>query len=319
MGAHVVKNSVGICVYNEEKNIGALLDVLLLNERIDEMIVVCSGCSDRSPKIASTYAERDKRVRLIIEPFRRGKASAINEILKQSKGDVLFFISGDVIPAAGTIEKLLTAMADQEIGAIGANPIPNELDGHSAGAIGSLMWSLHELTMSTQSQSRKLNRVSGELFCMRRNLAGPVPPEIVNDDDYLALEVSQVGKRILYMADAHVHIRLPENIPDLIRQRSRVIYGHLQIRRMTGRTPRVLEALAVNEPLTAISIIASVLSRNPRMIFFLIALSLIEAFATFKATVSFILGRSYVPWPIVVRSGPTATTAIQYDASTGNI
>lgn len=303
--AHVTRNSVGICVHNEEENIGALLDVLLQNESIDEILVVCSGCSDRSPMIVSKYAVRDKRIKLLVEPFQRGKASAINEILKRCKGGVLLIISGDVIPAAGAVDRLLTAMADREIGAIGANPIPNETEGDLAGTIGSLMWALHEMTMSTQSQYGSLNRVSGEMFCIRRNLVDLMPPEVVNDDDYLAIQVSSLRKKILYLVDAHVHIRLPESISDLVRQRSRVIYGHLQIRRMTGRTPRILEALVAVEPFTAISVITSVLSRNPRRAIFLIALTLIETVAFFKATISFILGKSYVPWRKIARSGPT--------------
>jgi glycosyltransferase involved in cell wall biosynthesis len=69
--------SVGICAYNEEENIGALLENLLTQQSLphnSEIIVVCSGCTDETPSIVEKFARKDKRVKLILEEERRGKA-----------------------------------------------------------------------------------------------------------------------------------------------------------------------------------------------------------------------------------------------------
>src|SRR3982074_2802360 len=73
--------SVGIMAYNEEANIGAavtsVLSQVLATSNIAELLVVASGCEDRSAEVVSDIAMRDPRVRLIEQPEREGKASAI--------------------------------------------------------------------------------------------------------------------------------------------------------------------------------------------------------------------------------------------------
>ena len=74
--------SVGITAYNEEDNIGPLLDAMLdqhLHDvAITEIIVVASGCTDNTVPIVRSYQARDPRLQLIEQPERRGKTSAIN-------------------------------------------------------------------------------------------------------------------------------------------------------------------------------------------------------------------------------------------------
>jgi glycosyltransferase involved in cell wall biosynthesis len=60
--------SVGIMAYNEEANIadaiGAILHQKLSSSHIAELIVVASGCEDRTVPIVSDIARHDPRVRL---------------------------------------------------------------------------------------------------------------------------------------------------------------------------------------------------------------------------------------------------------------
>src|SRR6202011_1537934 len=68
--------SVAVPAYNEERNIGLLIDSLRSQKtrraEIAEIVVVASGCTDRTAEIVR---ERQKRrgtpVRLIVEPTRR--------------------------------------------------------------------------------------------------------------------------------------------------------------------------------------------------------------------------------------------------------
>ena len=73
--------SVGIMAYNEEANIadaiGAILGQELTAGHIAELIVVASGCEDRTVPIVSDIVSAI-RVRLIEQESREGKASAIN-------------------------------------------------------------------------------------------------------------------------------------------------------------------------------------------------------------------------------------------------
>src|SRR4051812_45175436 len=100
-GATGVACSVGIMAYNEEANIADAIRTVLGQElsssHVAELIVVASGCEDGTVPIVSEIAAHDARVRLIEQPQREGKASAINLFLAAATSPVLLMVSGDVL------------------------------------------------------------------------------------------------------------------------------------------------------------------------------------------------------------------------------
>ena len=116
--------SIGIIAYNEEKNIKKLIQSLLnqklKNVKIKEIIVVSSGSTDKTNKIVKDF----KKVKLIIQKKRLGKASGINQFLKAAKSKILVLSSADIIPKKKTIEKLCFPLKNKKIGICGSKPIP---------------------------------------------------------------------------------------------------------------------------------------------------------------------------------------------------
>src|SRR5919202_5959776 len=70
----VLECSIGIMAYNEEGNIGRLLDALVHQQTricaIREIIVLASGCTDGTEAIARDWARRDARIKLVVQPRR---------------------------------------------------------------------------------------------------------------------------------------------------------------------------------------------------------------------------------------------------------
>src|SRR6266542_5387081 len=101
-GEHRVGCSIGIMAYNEEANIGRTLQAVLEQQgpsiRIEEIIVVASGCTDRTVPIVADIALKEPRVHLCVQEKREGKASAINLFLKEATSEVAVLIGADVIP-----------------------------------------------------------------------------------------------------------------------------------------------------------------------------------------------------------------------------
>ena len=122
--------SIGICAYNEEKIIASLLDNLLNKQNLPqdtEIIVVCSGCTDSTPEIVTRFSERDERIKLIVEPIRRGKAPALNKILKAYTGDIFVHVDADHFMSLGAIQILLNRLSNPTnptIGAVSGCQIP---------------------------------------------------------------------------------------------------------------------------------------------------------------------------------------------------
>src|SRR6266705_4092241 len=88
--------SVGIMAYNEEANIERTIRAVLAQQgpsmRVEEVIVVASGCTDRTVPIVAEVASQEPRVRLCIQEKREGKASAINLFLKQATSQIVILI-----------------------------------------------------------------------------------------------------------------------------------------------------------------------------------------------------------------------------------
>jgi biofilm PGA synthesis N-glycosyltransferase PgaC len=83
-----VSVSVGVCAYNEADRVRVLLASLLPQAAqppfvVNEILVVASGCTDGTEGVVRQFAAMDPRVRLIREPERLGKASALNLILSE--------------------------------------------------------------------------------------------------------------------------------------------------------------------------------------------------------------------------------------------
>ena len=91
----MLKTTAIIPAYNEELNIGRVLQVLkkaLALRIIDEIIVVDDGSEDETAKAALKFG-----VKVIKLRENKGKARAMFEGIKAAKGDVSLFIDGDLI------------------------------------------------------------------------------------------------------------------------------------------------------------------------------------------------------------------------------
>lgn len=84
-----------VCAYNEEKTVKPILEVLLGHQRIDEVIVVDDGSTDRTGEIIDSI-NNDKLVK-IHHQNNLGKGAAAASAVKASKGRFLLFADADLI------------------------------------------------------------------------------------------------------------------------------------------------------------------------------------------------------------------------------
>src|SRR6516165_10286993 len=120
--------SIGVMAYNEEANIQHLLASLVSQQtssvHITEIIVVASGCTDRTTQIVEQWAAREPRIRLLVQPSREGKASAINYFLQEACEKVVVLCGADLLPVGSAIEQLVAPFANSEVGMTTARPVP---------------------------------------------------------------------------------------------------------------------------------------------------------------------------------------------------
>jgi len=222
--------SIGIMAYNEEGCIGQLLNALLkqdiIHARLKEIIVVASGCTDRTEAIVQDFSKKSTRIHLVTQAERNGKAPAINRFLSVATGDICVLESADTIPETGTIDSLVVPFVCPEVGMTGGRPIPiNPTDTFMGFAV-HLLWSLHH---SISLTTPKL----GELIAFR-NVIREIPEDTAVDEASIEAIVTRAGYQLRYVPEAVVWNKGPETVKDFIRQRRRIAAGHAHLFRERG-------------------------------------------------------------------------------------
>ena len=223
-----MKVSICIPVYNEEKNIAYLLDSLikqeLKNESIEEIVVVSSGSKDRTESIVQEYQIKDKRISLIKQIKREGKASAINAFLKTIKNtnDIVIVSSGDVIFDEHTVERLCKPLLNKNVGLTSVNPVPVGSNANLAGFLGYMHWKLHN----------KFKR-HGEAIAFRRSLVSELAVNTAVDEAWIEAVICNKGYETLHVDNAIVYNKGPDTVSDFLKQRRRHYAGHLDLKRRT--------------------------------------------------------------------------------------
>lgn len=245
---------IGICAYNEGSNIERLLQNLVSEQNLPEeykILVICSGCTDRTPQIVQRFQEKDARIELLNENVRKGKSNALNKIFRITRdyADVLILMNADALPKKDSISKLVSKLATSDAGAVFAQPVPlKEFRGTCYG-IARMIWRLHHIISLHGTP-----KLSGELCAIRTACLQEIPDNAATDEPYIERAIQKQHKYVLYAPEALVYIRCPTNIVDLVKQRKRIWIGHIQLWNSTGYRvstssfKNILKAISALEP-----------------------------------------------------------------------
>jgi biofilm PGA synthesis N-glycosyltransferase PgaC len=225
MVEHKIRCSVGVTAYNEEANIGRLLQALieqrLYQVQIAEIIVVASGCTDRTVEIVQEYAACDPRIQLHIQERREGKTSAINLFLAHAQEQICVLESGDTLPHEDAIENLVRMFRDPAVGMTGAQKVAVNTPDHVVGLLSYLRLKMeHQLCL-------EIPRL-GELVAFRKIL-DRLPPDVAMDEAFVEAFAVQRGLQVRYAPDAVVYSMGPQTVSDFVKQRRRNYAGHLYL------------------------------------------------------------------------------------------
>jgi cellulose synthase/poly-beta-1,6-N-acetylglucosamine synthase-like glycosyltransferase len=253
-----VKCSVGITAYNEEANIGrllqAMIDQRLYEAEITEIIVVASGCTDRTEEIVRKHMNRDPRVKLFVQERREGKTSAINVFLAHAQERLCVLESGDTLPREDTIENMVRMFRDPAVGMTGAQKVAVNTPEHIVGVLSHLRLKLeHQLCL-------EIPRL-GELIAFRK-VFDQIPPDVAMDEAFVEALIIRRGMQVRYAPDAIVYNMGPETVNDFVKQRRRNYAGHLYLKQKYGYRVSSLEnrrvvRIALEEVWGAIRLVAT--------------------------------------------------------------
>lgn len=204
----------------------AILTQRLYQVEISEIIVVASGCTDRTVEIARRYEQDHSRITLLVQEKREGKTSAINLFLAQAKEDICVLESGDTVPHEDAVENMVRMFADPAVGMTGAQKAPVNAPDHVIGLLSHLRLQMeHQLCL-------EIPRL-GEMIAFRKVFEA-IPPDVAMDEAFVEALVIRRGMQVRYAPDAIVYNMGPETVTDFVKQRRRNHAGHLHLKEKYG-------------------------------------------------------------------------------------
>lgn len=284
-----IRCSVGIAAYNDEANIGKLLDAMQaqkLNQvEITEFIVVASGCTDGTVPIIQKYVAQNPKIKLIVQEEREGKTSAMNQFLQRATEEICVWESGDTLPGEASIESLVKLFSDPKVGMTGAQKVPVNVPEHVVGYMSHLRLQMeHQLCLEIPR--------TGELIAFRKVFTH-LPPDVAMDEAFVEALVIRRGLDVHYAPDAVVYNMGPETLGEFIMQRRRNYAGHLHLRRKYGYRVSSLDTFRV------LRIGGEEIGKAMKLIGTLVALAVVEAFSRVLGAYDYYLkGRKHVVWDI---------------------
>jgi cellulose synthase/poly-beta-1,6-N-acetylglucosamine synthase-like glycosyltransferase len=280
--------SMGIMAYNEEANIGRMLEAVVsqrtANVTLKEIVVVASGCTDHTESIVQDWAKREQRIRLMTQPRREGKASATNSFLPQAREKIVVLCSADLLPAANAIEELVAPFADPAVGMTTGRPVPVNDPGTFMGFAAHLLWELHH-----QINLRSFK--AGELIAFRK-IFEQIPFYTSVDEASIEPVIRGQGFEVRYVPTAVVYNKGPLTVADFLRQRRRIYAGHLAVRRTLGYTVSTMSGWKI------LRILLPKLDWRPRPFLWAWGVAALEAYGRFLGRRDYKKRRDHRVWEI---------------------
>lgn len=226
---------------NEESCIGGLLhDVMTAKQdawfQIQNIYVISDASTDRTDDIVREAAKRERRLKLIRKPERKGKQDSINLAFSVTSADVVVFIDADVrLAGEDSLAKLIRHFCD----------------GGTALVQGGLVRPSPRLNLNPAKQAAyfdwivvdKIRRkkpvswwsIDGRVMALSRDFYRHlVLPLSLADDQFIFYSCVQKGLKFVLAEDAIFYYGPPESIADFSHQWSRYFYYTSKSRQQFG-------------------------------------------------------------------------------------
>jgi len=123
-----MKVAVVIPAYNEERNIGQVLRVLVPVEAVDDIIVVSDGSRDATADTARRY----RRVKVIELERNRGKGAAMMAGARATDAEVILFLDADLVGlrrhhVLAMLAPVVSGQADMAVGVFDEGRLATDL------------------------------------------------------------------------------------------------------------------------------------------------------------------------------------------------
>lgn len=256
--------TIGITALNEEANIAqllvALLDQKLHTVKLEKIIVISDGSTDKTVTIAKSVG--DSRIKVIDSKKRLGQAQRQNQIFNLATTDITILLNADVLPADKTcIETLCKPFQNKKFsGMVGAKPIPLQINSTFVSRV--IDWSAQwkQSLFEKMAEKNNIYLSHGRARAFSKDLYSILRwPSVTGEDAYSYIFTRLHGFTFKYQPQARIWYTSPRTLGDHISQSERFFYSKTEIAKDENLSPqqkdwyRISPALITTHMLKAIA------------------------------------------------------------------
>ena len=263
-----------ITSYGEPKATSRAIDCFL-NQNIKQefKVTIIDPFLETQEFLKKKYKQEFKKNKIgfFLDPG-EGKSYALNvfleKIYSQNKDDIIILTDGDVYVSQNTVDEIINAFEDKEIGCITGRPVllnPREKFWGYASHVA--FDGIHRTRLKFSNQ-KKFFECSGYLFAIRNGVLQGFPLES-SEDSIISYLFHKQGYKIKYLPKAEVYVINPQSWKDFKIQKIRNIKAHENLNKIAPDMPRTKSFL--NE-IREGAIFALTYPKNLKEVFFTIPL-----------------------------------------------
>ncbi len=230
--------SVLIPARNEEAVVGRLLhrttQLTYPKDKL-EVILIDDASSDGTGKIADEFAKTYNFIKVVHrgpDVGGKGKAGALNDALRQAKGDVLLLFDADYYPQVDIVEKLAGYFVDPEVGVVqGRIVVLNEPKTLVSRLVALERIGGYGVDQLARDRRGLITQCGGTVCGIRRSLLdhlGGWDEKMLTEDTDLTFLAYEAGFKIRYASEAECYEEAVETWRAYWKQRHRWAKGHMQ-------------------------------------------------------------------------------------------
>lgn len=228
--------SMVIAAFNEERFISQkLTNCLQLDYPKDklEIIVVSDGTDDGTNDIIQGF--QTKGVKVLSYPERRGKPTALNLGVAETRGEIILFTDARQILDKSSIRELVANFSDPQIGSVSGELMLISEDRNVSSEGMGLYWKMEKWMRERESQIHSMLGATGAIYAIRRSLFTPIPQETILDDMIIPFQGILKGYRAIFDRSAKAYDISTKDLREESKRKVRTLGGNFQLIKIEPR------------------------------------------------------------------------------------
>jgi len=221
--------SIIIAAHNEEDVIKAKLDNLFVLDYPKDQIEILIGSdasTDKTNQIIQNY--QDPRLHVFINPQRRGKMMTVNDLVLQSKHEIIFFNDARQHFDKNALKNLIQNFADPSVGCASGELLFIKAEGGTAQGV-NLYWEYEKFIRFHEARVHSMMGATGAIYAIRKSLYVPAPAAVVLDDMFIPFKIIEKGYRAIFEETSLAFDNAANSATEEYSRKARTLYGNYQI------------------------------------------------------------------------------------------